>query len=125
MGWSVSTSGSGVGWGHLGVAGQGRSRDVFGGRVERNYLMQLMALCSAFAGIWLSCSGEGGGGTYRVRVRLRIWALKMSTGGIFLRAHGHSESSTVVNFLFGCRNARGSGSGTHVTLERTSHSHPG
>lgn len=50
--------------------------------------MQLMALCSAFAGVWLSCSGEGGGGTYRVRVRLRIWALKMSTVGFFCELMG-------------------------------------
>lgn len=55
-------------------------------------------------------------------MRLGIWALKMSMGGIFLQAHGHSESSTVGNFLFGCRNAHGSGSGTHVTLGRTFHS---
>lgn len=57
-------------------------------------MQMLLALSPPFAGIWLSCSIEGGGGTKRVRVRLGIWAPKMSMGGIFLQAHRHGESSS-------------------------------
>lgn len=43
-------------------------------------------------------------------------------GENFLQAPAQSERGTAGNFLFGCRNACCSGSGTLLTLERASHS---